>query len=71
MSAMARNLLRDWNTGELSKPDLRIAAVYRLMRKGIITSRTRAAELLAERGVKPAVVDHWIAGPLKQLTIAH
>jgi predicted GTPase len=67
---MARNLFRDWNTGKLSKPDLRIAAVYRLMRKGRITSQTRAAELLAERGVKPAVIGHWIAGPFKHLPIA-
>jgi len=55
------NLFRMTYNGKLDRQYLRICAVYRLLRKGVIT-RERAIELLVERGVAKAsqTVSLWL-----------
>lgn len=69
---MPRPCLAYWHpiTGALDRKYLRVAAVYRLLRKGII-GRARAMELLAQRHTPAEMrtlrgtVELWAAGPLK------
>ncbi len=56
-------------TAKTDRQMLRVGAVYRLLRNGRIASKARAAELLAEVGVKKATLEQWLAFSLKHLTL--
>lgn len=58
------NIFRHTPDGSLDRQYLRICAVYRLLKRGQITSKARAVELLAERKVKTAraTVEVWMTG---------
>ncbi len=51
--------------GRLDRQYLRICAAFKLLKQGKIDAG-RAVELLAERGIGPSVVDHWVNHLAKQ-----
>ena len=65
------NLFRHRHDGKLDRQYLRICAVYRLLKRGQITSKARAVELLKQRrvAVPRATVEMWLAHPLKSVSV--
>lgn len=69
------NLFRQTPDRSLDRKYLRVCAVYRLMRKGLV-GKGRAIELLAEKHTARemrtlrATVELWIAGPFRRMAIA-
>lgn len=69
------NLFRQTPDRSLDRKYLRVCAVYRLMRRGLI-GRARALELLAQKHSESemralrATVELWLAHPFRRLGIA-
>lgn len=62
------NLFRCTPDGGLDRKYLRVCAVYRLLKRGVI-GKARALELLAARNVpsRQGLVDLWHAHPIKEM----
>lgn len=69
------NLFRQTSDRSLDRKYLRVCAVYRLMKRGVV-GKARAIELLAQKHSPAemrtlrATVELWIANPFKRLQIA-